>query len=480
MCTERGIFILADTPDKFTKRMAPGLTDMGNGIRLVKQYGNKIRYCYDWGKWLIWDEKRWTMDKNGAIMRTAKDTVRSIYIEAAAATEENERKTIAKHAIQSESESKLKAMIALAESEIGIPVKPELFDQNKYLLNCSNGTIELKTGIIREHRQEDFITKMVPTAYDTKATCPTWLAFLERIFESNKVLIKYIQKSLGYCLTGDTKEQVIFILHGTGANGKSTLLEAVAATLGDDYAQQTPTSTLMVKRNDANSNDIARLRGARFVSAVEAEEGQRLAESLVKQMTGGDRLTARFLYSEHFEFRPEFKLFLGTNHKPQIRGTDYAIWRRIRLIPFNVTIPEDEQDKNLPGKLRAETPGILKWMLEGCLVWQKEGLGMPDEVKSATEGYRMEMDKLADFLDERCITAPHAKVKISDLYKTYLDWCEENGEKASNKRIFGEKIRERGFTNSRSGHGGTWWWEGIGLVNNKNDDENGDLTSDQT
>jgi putative DNA primase/helicase len=229
-----------------------------------------------------------------------------------------------------------------------------------------------------------------------------------------------------------------------------------------DYATQTDPSVLLLKRFDAIPNDVARLHGARFVAAVEVEEGRRLAESLVKAMTGGEPLVARFLRQEFFEFKPTFKLWLGTNHKPQIRGTDWVIWRRIRLIPFDVVIPPEEQDKKLLLKLRAELSGILAWAVEGCLEWQRGSLGEPEEVKSATEGYRAEMDVLAGFLSDCCVVRDDAKASAKDLYRAYGEWCETNGEKAENQRRFGERLTERGF--ERYKVKGVSWWRGIRLA----------------
>jgi putative DNA primase/helicase len=266
---------------------------------------------------------------------------------------------------------------------------------------------------------------------------------------------------VGYSLTGDTREQVLFLLHGSGANGKSTFLEVIQALLGE-YALQTPAETLVQKQGEGIPNDVARLKGARFVAASETEEGKRLAEGMVKKMTGGDVLTARFLHQEYFEFKPEFKLFLATNHKPLIRGTDHAIWRRIRLIPFQVQIPDAEKDKALPEKLKAERSGILTWALEGCRSWQQEGLSTPAEVLQATEAYRDEMDILKDFLESCCIEKAEAEAKVSDLYAAYVAWCEANGERPLTQRAFGMKLSERGLGQRRTKV--ARYWVGIGLV----------------
>lgn len=439
------------------------LTDLGNARRFIAQHGKEIRYCHGWGKWLLWDGVRWIKDDTGGIYRKAKGTVAKIYAEAANAVDSEERKSLAKHATKSESESRIHAMVSLAESEPGIPIKPEQLDANPWFLNCLNGTIDLRTGELRPQRQEDLITKLVEVEYDIKAECPTWMDFLNRIFQKSSSLIVFLQKALGYSLTGDTREQVIFFLYGAGANGKSTLIDIMLSIMGD-YALQTPTETLMhTERGGGISNDIARLKGARFVAAVEAGEGRRISEVLIKQLTGADTISARFLRQEFFEFKPECKIFLATNHKPAIKGTDHGIWRRIRLIPFAVTIPEEEQDKNLLDKLRAELPGILTWTIKGCLGWQQLGLGMPCEVKNAIENYRAEMDVIAGFIEECCHIAPYANVQASAIYEAYKKWCNENGEEAYVQRKFGGALSERGYHRER-GTGGRWTWKGIGLI----------------
>ena len=440
------------------------LTDLGNGERLVAWYGQDIRFLPAWNKWLIWDGKRWSQDGEGRIMRKARDTVRRMYSEAAGIEDDFLRKQEIKHAIKSEANRQLKSMVEVASILEEIPITPDHLDQDPWLLNCLNGTIDLKKGKLMIQDREQLITKLATVEFDPTAKAPTWLAFLEKIMAGNQNLIRFLQKAVGYSLTGSTREQVMLILHGAGANGKSTFLEAIACMMGNEYTQQTPTSTLMAKKGEGGiPNDIARLKGARFVSAVEAEEGQRLAESLVKQMTGGDRLTARFMRSEFFEFKPEFKLWLGTNHKPQIRGTDAAIWRRIRLIPFIVTIPPEDRDLDLPTKLRNELAGILAWAVEGCLLWQKEGLGMPVEVMAATDIYRTEMDAIGAFIEDACTIHADAKESVGDLYREYTAWAEENGERALNKRQLSQRLGERGFVNVR-GTGGWYFWQGFCLT----------------
>jgi putative DNA primase/helicase len=286
---------------------------------------------------------------------------------------------------------------------------------------------------------------MCPVEYDKNAVCPTWDRFLIRITDNNQGLISYIQGTIGYALTGSTREQCMFILWGEGQNGKTTLLETIKTVYGD-YATQMPTDTLMVRRAGGIPNDVARLTGVRLVSASETSATGRLDEELVKRLTGEDTVTARFLYREYFEFQPQFKIFLACNHKPVIVGDDFAIWRRVRLIPFTVRISESEKDKELLRKLRTELPGILRWAVKGCLAWQREGLGEPPEVCSAVEDYRREMDAIGEFLTESCVCRPGASVGATPLYEVYCGWCKRNGEVPQTRTAFGRIMSSKGYT----------------------------------
>jgi putative DNA primase/helicase len=436
------------------------LTDLGNARRLVHRHGRNLRYCWLWRKWLVWDGKRWIKDDTGEVYRLAKETVSSIYQEAAAAPNDEARKELGKHATRSEAGARIREMVDLARSDV--PVMPDELDASPDLLNTESGTIDLRTGELREHRREDLITKIAPTTYRPDAAAPTWEAFLERVLPGED-LRAFVQRAVGYSATGDTSEQCMFINHGGGANGKSTFQEAIAAALGD-YAMRAPTEMLLAKRSDGVPNDIARLKGARFVSASETEEGRRLAESRIKDLTGQDTITARFMKAEWFDFAPTHKLWLSTNHKPEIRGTDAAIWRRIRLVPWAVTIPPAEQDKNLPIALRHELAGILAWVVRGCLQWRREGLQAPDEVRKATGEYRAEMDVLAGFLVECCELDTGHWEYAKDLYECYKRWCDENGERPEPQRKFGGRLGERGFQRDRGGSRGAGIWRGVRLT----------------
>ena len=354
-------------------------------------------------------------------------------------------------------------------------------DSNPWLLNAANGTIDLKTGALRAHSRRDLVTKQAPTAFDPDARCPTWLAFLDTVMAGRQDLIEFLRRAVGYSLTGDVSEQVVFFPYGLGANGKTTFAETVTAMLGD-YAQKAPRGMLTMRagNSDGVPNDIARLPGARFVVSNEVEEGRRLAEAQVKDLAGGDTLTARFMRGEFFEFRPTHKLWIYGNHKPVIRGTDEGIWRRMRLIPFEVTIAAAKQDRKLLQKLRAELPGILAWAVQGCLDWQRDGLSAPAEVTEATAAYRAEMDVLADFLSDKCYLAPSATVPKAALFVAYQTWCEVNRERPLGKIAFGARLKERGIADGTTGREKTRAWVGVGLLttpegeNSQNADKSAD------
>jgi putative DNA primase/helicase len=439
-----------------TIRPRAHLTDVGNGQRFALQHGAWVRYCWPWHSWLLWTGTHWQRDPGNGVLELAKATAKAIYLEAGGAATPDDRDRLARWAAKSENEKLLRSMLALAQSEPGIPVLPEDLDTDPWALNLTNGTLDLKSGTLRPHHRDDRITKCIPVAYDPAAGCPQWLAVLGRIFDGRAPLITFLQRALGYSLTGDCSEQVLFVLWGSGANGKTTLL-TTAVTMMGDYALSTRPETLMVKKGDQIPNDVARLRGARLVIAVEADGGQRLAEGLVKQMTGQDRMSARFMRQEYFDFTPNFKVFLATNHKPLIRDTTHSMWRRVRLLPFSVTIPDQEQDHHLTDKLRAEWPGILAWAVRGCLDWQREGLGLPDEVKTATEAYRAEMDTLGEFLREECVLEAGAQVLARALYQRYDTWAFRTGEKKPlSQKALSLALAERGLTKRHTEKGAAW------------------------
>jgi putative DNA primase/helicase len=326
--------------------------------------------------------------------------VRNIYNDLLKTADYRERIDIEKAAILSESVRRRKAFVEAASWIKDLNIKSDELDPDPWLLNVKNGTINIVTGEFREHRQEDMITKIANVEYDPAADCPMWKQFVREIMDYKTDIINFVQAAAGWALSGDISEQTMFILFGSGANGKSTFLNTIMYILGD-YATATPTETFMKKLGDQYTNDIARLRGTRFVTTTEAEQGRRLSEPLIKKITGNDQMTARFLYGEFFNFTPTFKIFMATNHKPVIKGTDHGIWRRIKLIPFTTRIAEEKQDKNLEMKLREEASGIFNWLLEGTARWRREGLKTPRAVTLATDEYRGEMDVIGNFLKER-------------------------------------------------------------------------------
>jgi putative DNA primase/helicase len=430
-------------------------TDIGNGERFADQHRDEVRYCRLQKKWLVWNGKRWQPDEEGLVNQRAKQTARSIYSEVAGVNDSARRKELAKWAASSEAAYRQRAMIEMAKSESGIPVLPDELDRDEWLLNVNNGTLSLKTGEVLPHRKEDLITKFIPINYDPDAYCPKWIDFLSQVIKGNQQLIDYLWRVAGYTLTGDAGEQCLFLLWGVGQNGKSTFLN-VLQTILNDYALQTDFNTFNIKKGEGIRNDIARMAKSRLVVAIETSDGKRMDETVVKQLTGGDRVTARRLYQEYFEFRPEFKIFLATNYKPEIHGQDLAIWRRIRLIPFTVTIPEENRINNYESVLLEEKEGILNWMVSGCREWLEKGLDEPEEVKAATKAYRSEMDILEDFIAVRCFIADGERTAHKELYSAYEDWCDESGETPIRTRTFAKKLQGRGFVFTKPKNLKTW------------------------
>jgi putative DNA primase/helicase len=422
-------------------KLLTSLTDTGNAARFSSRYADSVRYVFGMG-WVVWDELRWKLDQVGYIMELAKALAKTIHQEAAAIDNDDARNAVAKHAKASLQAPKLKAMIELAQSEPALVALPLRLDANDMLLGVANGVVNLRTGRLRAAQREDLITMHSPVVFDSDAPCPQFLTFINQVTGGDTQLANYLQRVVGYSLTGMTVEQCLFFLYGKGANGKSTFLNVVKALAGAELAKQTPCETLMVKRTSA-TNDIARLQNVRVVIANEVEDGSLLAESLVKNMTGGEALAARFHYAEYFEFVPKFKLFIAGNHKPTVRGRDEGIWRRIRLVPFVVTIPLAKRDKHLQDKLYTELPGILNWAIKGCLDWQKNQLREPKVVTDAVNSYREEMDVIGQWVGERCKIGPLLECKAGDAYQSYKSWSEQNGYRPMAAGTFGRDLGDR-------------------------------------
>jgi putative DNA primase/helicase len=438
----REVSRIADSISRYPAEQNFACTDLGNSQRFIALHGNSLRYVPLWKKWVIWNGARWCVDDKLHVHRLAREVIEAISLEASFAEDEKQATALRKHMTRSQARPKLEAIEKLAQAELSI--SPDELDREPWLFNVQNGTIDLRTGDFRTHERADFITMMAPCEYDPSAKSPLWDAFLIRIFEENEDLLAFVQRLCGYLLTGDTTEQALFVLYGTGANGKSTFVETLLALLGD-FGKKTAMQTFLEQRNEGVRNDLAGLRSARMVSAVEASKGKFLNEALVKEVTGGDQVSARFLYGEFFQYKPQYKIVLAVNDKPRIKGGDEGIWRRMELIPFNVFISPEQRDRELPQKLLMELPGILNWALAGLAEWRRIGLAPPSEVLEATEDYRVEMDLLHDFLQTCCADKPGWFVPTADLYAVYEQWCKDNGETPVKQRSFSIMIKERGY-----------------------------------
>jgi putative DNA primase/helicase len=427
------------------------LTDSGNGERLTHRWGNSLRYCTERG-WYYWTGKHWQTDQVEKVNKAALQTVRSIVedelpLHLKGVEDEETKKavagSVAKWAKASEGIGHLSAAVSLCHSiGQGINVQIGVFDQDPWLFNLDNGTLDLRTNEFRAHAQADMITNISRVIYDAEAKCPLWMEFLETVLAHNQELIAFVQRGAGYSLTGITAAHCLFMLWGTGRNGKSTFLEVLRYILGS-YGTSTSMEIFLAKNQEGIPNDLAALCNARFVTGVETEDGRRLAEAKVKQITGGDTISARFLHHEFFNFLPQFKIWLGTNHRPAIRGTDEGIWRRIRLIPFEVYIPDGQVDEKLVDKLKSEAPGILNWMLAGLEEYRLGGLMEPQAVLVATDEYRKAEDWLARFLESETVQGPQHRTRARDVYARYKTWADDAKEFKQSERKFNEAMENK-------------------------------------
>ena len=409
-------------------------TDVTNSMYFLKAFGNRLRYCKMWNKFLVWNGTCWEIDNRGTVDEWVLEFIHSMYRGLRFIKDQRLAESFEKHLIKSESYRNLQSLLGVCQMSKEIKVSDTELDTFDYLFNTKNSTINLLNGKSKECDIKDLSTKCSNFIFDPEAECPTWNSFLLQIFNNDLELIHFIQKAMGYTLSGDISEQCLFILWGTGANGKSTFLNVLQELFGD-YGCSAATDTFM-KRTTEQSNDIARLRGMRLVTTSEAEQGKEISESLIKQITGEDVLTARFLYGEYFSFKPTFKIFMATNHKPRIKGADEGIWRRIKLIPFNVTIPSEQRDKKLTKKLISENSGIFNWLLEGFNMWKKEGLNEPEAVKEANDEFRYDMDPVGCFVNEVLNISDNGEWRLTNksLYDVYLKWCNKNNERSMSQR----------------------------------------------
>lgn len=447
-------------PDGDTNTSHPPVlkdTDIANGRRLADTHGQNIRFTEARG-WLVWDGQRWVNDDSGIrVQALAKKTAANILTEANGADD----KPTLNHARRSQSRGSIEAMIYFVRSEPGIFMPIDAFDSDPWLLNVANGTLDLRAGTLQPHRREDYLTKLVPIAFAETADCPQWIEFLDRVTGQHEELRAYLRRLAGYLLTGVTTEQSFHFLYGEGANGKSVFCEIIALLLGE-YAMIAQPQMIMARRHSGVPNDIARLKGMRAVLMNETSQDSRFDEARLKDLTGTDSLTGRFLNREFFDFAPTHKLLLRGNHKPAIGGTDKGIWRRLHLVPFTVSIPEPEQDRRLLEKLRGELPGILRWALVGCLEWQRVGLDPPLLITQAVDEYRQESDTLGRFIEERCQPSPNAQIKSSALFTQYREYCQQLGERSLSQRDVAGEMERRGYLRRRT-TGGARIFEGIEL-----------------
>lgn len=437
------------------------LTDLGNAMRLAQRCRGKIAHVHGIG-WMYYAAGRWQADRLHIVQQEAKEVVRDILLEAAQAKDSALRLNLTKWAQTTQSAGKIEAMTRLAVGELAM--LSEAFDRDPWLLNCANGTLDLRTGELRPHEAGDYLTRMAPVAFDPEAACPTFDAFLRRIFADDKALIGWVMCFLGYCLTGDIRTQIMAVFYGGGANGKSTLLDLMAHVMGDYYGTA-PETLLMKGKRDEHPTEIADLQGRRLVVGSETEAGCRLKTQLVKRLTGDTRMKGRRMREDFYEFDRTHKLVLMSNNRPVIREDTEAMWRRIRLVPFNVTIPEAERDPMLLDKLKAEAPGVLNLLTLACRAWIANGYTNPPcpAIEEATAHYREESDPIGEFLDERCIMAPDASAVSGDIRRAYEEWCTERGEHPMSGKALWNYLEKRGCTPHR-----TWnirTWRGLGLRN---------------
>ena len=431
--------------------LAPDFTEDRLALDFAEKHSNELRYVAAWGRWLAWTGTHWEFENTLRVFDLARKTCRSAAARCnkpSISTALTKAKTIA-------------AVEMLSRSDRRIAATIDQWDVNQWLLNTPGGIVDLKTGQIQHHRQDDHATKI--TAVAPGGQCPRFLEFLGEITNNDADLIGYIQRTFGYALTGVTTEHALFFFHGTGANGKSVLVSTTAGNPGT-YHKTAPIETFTATGVPSHPTDLAGLMGARLVTAVETEEGRRWAESKIKSLTGGDEISARFMRQDFFEFTPVFKLVIAGNHKPGLRSVDEAIRRRFHLVPFAVTIPPERRDLDLADKLRAEWPGILQWAIDGCLAWQRKGLAAPQAVREATELYLEAEDSIASWIDERCEIKATYWASAGSLFASWKNWAEQAGEYVGSQKAFSEKLQNRGMIPSRHGKSRERAFDGIRLI----------------
>lgn len=445
-------------------------TDHANAHRLVRVIGADMLYVLGLG-WHAWAPP-WRLDELAVRQRSARlgrivaSEAADMMARASEIDDEDKRKLAiaaaearAKWARQCEFKATIGSALAMAEPMLCAPV--DRIDADPLLFACTNGVLDLRTGKLRPHKRTDYITQCSAVAYDENAKAPVWERFVGEVFGGDAELVEWVRRYLGYCLTGLTTEQMLAVAHGSGSNGKTTLFECIRQMLGT-YGKTAAPGLLVARRGERHPTEILDLRGARLVCSSETGEGGRLAEDLVKQLTGGDGLKGRAMRQDFIDFAPTFKLVLFTNHRPLITGQDNGIWRRIKLVPFLATFEGTRKDTNLPAKLRAEWPGILRWCVEGLMRWQSDGFNRCAAIENASNQYREESDLIGQFLADECVTGPGYTEASGELYRAYVQWCRDNGVQPLGKRTLAMRMQERGLVVHR-GTGGVRRWQGLKL-----------------
>lgn len=435
--------------DKTKKIMSHSWDDQGRGLRMRDQFATVLKFNAVDKKWFFFNGSYWQEDTgNQKVELAAERVANSIKKESPElrfSTKTDKDKAMNEwYKFQKDSRSHMAKMHMIDEFKKYVIVKHGEFDKEDMLLNTESGYVDLSNGELHDHDIDKNFSHQTLAEYSDNVDAPLWDKFLHQIFNNDEELIHYVQKAIGYSFTGSVDEQCLFILNGRGRNGKSVFSNVISDVAGN-YAKQMNVQTIVAKKNQSGSanSDIARLEGARIVTSSELNEGDRFDESLVKQLTGGDKILARFLYGSEFEYKPKFKIWMATNHLPIIRGTDDGIWRRIKIIPFNIQIPKEKVDKKLEYKLKAEYTGILNWIVQGAIMWQQEGLEDPEAVKQVIETYRAEMDPLDAFLEECCTTGQNYSIKARDMYDAYHEWAKESEEYKMSMTKFGREMSKK-------------------------------------
>ena len=443
-----------DSQSALTTELAGlGDTDADNASRFLRRYAHCVVYTPSRG-WMVYQGGRWQRDSLAKHKEFADETMRQIVGEVEHTAGNAEKLAKRAFAVRCLSNGARNRMLEMVQHRLTVP--DEKFDSHPFLLNVASGTINLIDGQLRSHNALDYITHYVDVKYDAKSLCPLFKKTLKHALKGDKQLVSFVQRAVGYSLTGDTKEQRFFFLFGPGNTSKSTFINTVR-TLLKSYGKHTPVETLLAKKFEGTaSNDLARLQGARMVTAVEANSGRELDEAKIKSMTGGEPITSRFLYREFFEFQPEFKLWLASNFYPKVSDTSEAFWRRPCVIPFSVVITKDSVDGELPRKLEKEFPGILAWAVRGAVFWQKHGLKAPKAVKQATKCWRLALDHVERFVRSCCVTNAEDCEKSQQVFDCYSTWCDSNGESPMSMSKFKGRMESLKFIHVRTNTGSHW------------------------